>query len=128
MSRKWGYDRGLPVDRHYIEGFLARTEADVRGRVLEVGDNSYAKRFGGERVRQSEVLNVAAGNPQTTFVADLAQANDVPSAAFDCVIVTHTLQYIHDARAALQTLERILKPGGLLLLTCPGLTRTSQIE
>jgi peptidoglycan/xylan/chitin deacetylase (PgdA/CDA1 family) len=95
---------------------------------LEVGDNTYTKRFGGDRVWQSDVLNVAAGHPQTTFVADLAQANDVPSEAFDCVILTQTLHLIYDARAALQMLERILKPGGVLLLTCPGLTRTSQTE
>jgi peptidoglycan/xylan/chitin deacetylase (PgdA/CDA1 family)/SAM-dependent methyltransferase len=128
LSREWGYDRGLPVDRYYIEGFLVRYEADVRGRVLEVGDNSYTKRFGGDRVSQSDVLNVAAGHPQTTFVADLAEANEVPSEAFDCVILTQTLQLIYDVRGALRTLERILKPGGVLLLTCPGLTRTSQTE
>ena len=43
----FGYGRGLPIDRYYIEGFLARHAGDVHGRVLEIGDNTYTRRFGG---------------------------------------------------------------------------------
>jgi hypothetical protein len=50
VSRNFGYDRGLPVDRYYIEGFLDRHKSDVRGHVLEVGDDSYTRRYGGDRV------------------------------------------------------------------------------
>jgi peptidoglycan/xylan/chitin deacetylase (PgdA/CDA1 family)/SAM-dependent methyltransferase len=126
LSRDWGYERGTPIDRHYIELFLTQHAADIRGRVLEVGDNTYTLRFGGERVSHSDVLNVAPGHPQTTFVADLALGQGLPDEAFDCVILTQTLQLIYDTRAALRTVARILKPGGVLLLTCPGLTQTSQ--
>ena len=37
----FGLGRGKPVDRHYIEDFLCRHAADMRGRVLEVGENVY---------------------------------------------------------------------------------------
>src|ERR687895_460818 len=50
ISRNYGFDRGTPIDRHYIERFLTRHAGDVRGRVLEVGDDEYTRRFGGERV------------------------------------------------------------------------------
>src|SRR4029453_14668409 len=36
LSNDFGYDRGTPVDRYYIERFLARHQSDVKGRVLEV--------------------------------------------------------------------------------------------
>src|SRR5687767_2014936 len=88
ISRHFGFDRGQPVDRHYIEGFLARNATDVRGRVVEVGDDSYTRRFGAGRVTRSDVLHVSADNPQATIVADLANAEHVPSDTFDCVIVT----------------------------------------
>lgn len=125
ISRQFGFDRGLPVDRYYIEGFLQRNAADIQGRTLEIGDNEYTRRFGGTRVEQSDVLHVHAENPQATFVGDLTDAENVPSDAFDCAIVTQTLHLIYDVRAALETLRRILKPGGALLLTAPGI---SQIE
>ena len=47
VSRSFGFDRGTPVDRRYIEQFLARHAAAIRGDVLEVGDDGYTRRFGG---------------------------------------------------------------------------------
>jgi glycosyltransferase involved in cell wall biosynthesis len=46
ISLDFGFDRGTPVDRYYVEGFLARHASDIRGRVLEIGDASYSRRFG----------------------------------------------------------------------------------
>ena len=122
FSREFGYDRGLPVDRYYIEQFLGRHAADVAGRVLEVGDDSYTRRFGGHRVARSDVLHVDESNPTATLVADLAGAPHIPDDAFDTIILTQTLHLVYDARAAVRTLHRILKPGGVLLLTVPGIT------
>jgi ubiquinone/menaquinone biosynthesis C-methylase UbiE len=68
------------------------------------------------------------GNPQATIVGDLADAPHIPDDSFDCAIVTQTLQFVYDVRAALATLHRILAPGGALLATVPGITRISPPE
>jgi len=128
ISRVFGYDRGTPVDRYYIEDFLARNAGDVRGRVLEVGDDSYTRRLGGDRVTRRDVLHVEEGNPQATIVADLADAAHVPSDSFDCIILTQTLHLIYDVRAAIATLHRILKPGGVVLATVPGISQIDHYE
>lgn len=120
ISRVWGFDRGQPVDRYYIESFLAAYAHDVRGHVLEIAGDDYTVRFGGARVTQSDVLHAVAGNPRATIVGDLQQAEQIQCNTFDCVICTQTLLVIYDVRAAIQTLHRILKPGGVLLLTAPG--------
>jgi SAM-dependent methyltransferase len=127
ISRHFGADRGIggggqAVDRFYIERFLQEHAADVGGRVLEVGENTYTCRFGGDRVTRSDVLHVVEGNPRATIVADLAAAPQISDDTFDCIILTQTLQYLYDAPAAVRTLHRILKPGGVLLLTVPCLT------
>ena len=96
VSGNWGLGRGLPVDRYYIEQFLARHAADIRGSVLEVGDDRYTRKFGGVAVTASGVLNVGPGHPATTIVADLSRPEQVPAGRFDCVIVTQTLQLIAD--------------------------------
>jgi SAM-dependent methyltransferase len=126
ISREFGYDRGKPIDRHYIEEFLARHATDVRGRVLEIGDDFYTQSFGGDRVTVSDVLHVTEGNPQATIVADLTQADHIPSDSFDCAIVTQTLHLIYDVRSAIQTLRRLLKPGGVLLATFPGISHIAE--
>jgi SAM-dependent methyltransferase len=124
ISRQFGYDRGLPIDRYYIENFLAKNAADVKGRVLEIGDNSYTRQFGGNSVTQSDVLHIVEGNPQATIVGDLTNAEHIPSDIFDCFILTQTLQCIYDTRAALKTIYRILKPGGVVLATFSGISLT----
>jgi hypothetical protein len=125
INRHWGWERGQPVDRYYIEEFLGRHAADVRGRVLEVGDDSYTRRFGGDSVTRRDVLHVHPGNPIATVVADLADAEHLPSDTWDCIILTQTIHLVYDVRAAMRTLYRILTPGGVLLVTAPGLSQTT---
>jgi SAM-dependent methyltransferase len=120
VHREFGCYYGTPVDRVYIEGFLARNAGDIRGHVLEIGENTYTRRFGGGAVVRGDVLHAIRGNPAATLVADLAHAPHIQADRFDCVILTQTLQCIYDYRAALRTVHRILKPGGVLLATFPG--------
>jgi SAM-dependent methyltransferase len=128
ISRNYGFERGTPVDRYYIDRFLTEHAADVRGRVLEIGDDEYTRRFGGSRVERSDVLHASPGNPQATIVADLADAPEIADASFDCVICTQTLLLIYDVRAAVATLRRILAPGGVALVTVPGVSRICREE
>jgi glycosyltransferase involved in cell wall biosynthesis len=126
LSRNFGWDRGgPPIDRCYIEDFLARHADDVSGRVLEVRDDAYTRRFGGDRVERSDVLHPVPGNPAATIVADLADSDGsaLPSNAFDCVILTQVLPFIADVGAALRTVHRILRPGGVVLATVPGISQ-----
>ena len=128
VSRHFGYDRGTPIDRHYIDDFLGRHAGDIQGRSLEIGDDGYCRRFGGSRTTQRDVLHVHADNPLATIVGDLAQGDNIPSDTFDCCVITQTLHVIFDTAAAVQTLQRILKPGGVLLATFPGISQLSVDE
>ena len=119
ISVEFGFDRGKPLDRRYIEAFLQKNAADIQGRVLEFGDNTYTKRFGAERVSVSDVFNRSPEVPQTTFFGDLSDGSALPSDTFDGIILTQTLQYIFDTTAAVTTLWRSLRPGGVLLVTVP---------
>jgi SAM-dependent methyltransferase len=128
ISREFGLDRGQCIDRYYIETFLLRYAADICGRVLEVGDDSYTRKFGGSRVSRSDVLNLRSGDPKTTLVGDLTNAQHITSEAFDCIVFTQTLQFIYDVRAALGHLHRILRPGGVLLATSAGISQISRYD
>ena len=122
VSTRWGYDRGLPVDRFYIEQFLEEHRADSTGRVLEVKSGDYARRFG-NGVTHIDVLDIDSSNTQATIVADLASADSVQDESFDCIVLTQTLQYVFDLGAALRQLRRILRRGGVLLATVPSVSR-----
>ncbi|MBI3769072.1 MAG: class I SAM-dependent methyltransferase [Deltaproteobacteria bacterium] len=128
ISPVFAFDRGQLVDRYYIEQFLSACSVDVRGCVLEMMDDTYTRKFGGARVTRNDVFHSVAGNPRATIVADLTGENSIPDDAFDCIICTQTLQFIYDFRAALRELHRILKPGGVLLLTTHGTSRIGRRE
>jgi len=128
LSRSFGFDRGQPVDRHYIEAFLARHAADIHGRTLEAGDDSYTRRFGGDRVERRDILHPGVGAPGATLIADLAQADTLPANTFDCIVLTQTLQLIYHLPEAIHGLHRMLRPGGVLLATVPGLSQLSEDE
>ena len=127
IDSNWGFERGTPIDRVYVEQFVAANAADIRGRVLEIAAPDYTTRFG-RGVERVDILMATEGNPQATIVGDLTDAPQIPSDAFDCAIVTQTLQFVYDIRAALATLHRTLAPGGVLLATVPGITKISPPE
>ena len=133
VSKAYGFDRGTPIDRYYIEQFLERRslDDDIAGRVLEVGDDRYVRRFGGagrRLVETVDILDVDRSNPQATIIGDLAAADDVPSDSFDCIVCTQVLLLVYDVAAAVRTLHRILAPGGVLLLTVPGISKLCREE
>jgi SAM-dependent methyltransferase len=123
FSEHFGNDRGTPVDRIYIARFLAEHAVDVRGHVLEVGDSGYTGRYGGSVVARSDVLDIDPGNRAATIVADLAQPDSLPSDRFDCFLLIQTLQYVADVQAALRNAWKSLRPGGVLLVCVPGISR-----
>jgi SAM-dependent methyltransferase len=122
VSTQWGFDRGTPVDRWYIERFLAEHAGDIRGRALEIRNADYVERFGTGVVR-ADVLDIDANNPRATIVADLTAADHVPDGLFDCFVLTQTLQFIYDVQAAVRHAHRLLAPGGVLLATLPVVSR-----
>jgi SAM-dependent methyltransferase len=123
FSDHYGSDRGTPVDRVYIDRFLAEHAADVHGRALEVGDAGYIRRYGGSAVISSDVLDIDPGNGAATIVADLGQPGSLPDARFDCFLLIQTLQYVADVPTALGNAWRSLRPGGVLLVCVPGISR-----
>ena len=128
ISQDFGFDRGTPIDRYYIEGFLARHRADIRGRVLEVGDATYCERFGKGAVRHQDVLHVSKDARGATIVGDLAEPGVLPERAFDCMVLTQTLHLIYDMRAAVERIHGALRPGGVVLLTVPGISQLDRGE
>jgi len=122
VSDLWGYDRGRPIDRYYIERFIAGHRADIRGHVLEVKEPLYVERYG-SGVTRIDVLDNDARNTRATVIADLAAATSVQSDSFDCCVITQTLQYVYDVAAAVRELHRILRPSGVVLATVPVVTR-----
>lgn len=120
LSTRFGLDRGRPVDRVYIERFLAAHAADLRGRGVEIYEPTYLERFGGARMERIDVLDADPTAQRATIRGDFSA---LPADAFDCFVCTQTLQAIADPLTALRQAHAALRPGGVLLATVPGISQ-----
>lgn len=124
--RRYGMGHGTAVDRVYIERFLEANASDVRGDVLEVLDDTYTQRFGGDAVAEAHILDLDPTNTRATVRANLETGDGVPTDAYDCFICTQVISITYEHRAVLATAARALKPGGVLLLTVPGISHQAE--
>ncbi len=127
INKDFGFSTGQPIDRFYIDLFLEQHSDNIRGCVLEIADNNYTKRFGGDRVVKSEILHVRE-NESATVIGDLVSGKGIPSATFDCIILTQTLPFIYDVKSAIANCHKALKNGGVLLCTVNGISQISRYD
>lgn len=121
MSRKFGFDRGKPIDRYYVENFLIQNKNLIHGHILEIGDNTYTKKFG-SKIAKSDILDIAPSSV-ATIVGDLATGQNIPTSTFDCIILTQVIHIIYDIKSTIKHTINALKPGGTLLLTTAGISQ-----
>lgn len=117
LSTKFGYDRGTPIDRYWIESFVRSHKEDIHGICLEIGDDRYSKQFGNKNVKKIEILDINTNNKKATIHGDLRNLPHIKSNSFDTIILTHVLGMIDDIPSAIKEIHRILKPGGIVLAT-----------
>lgn len=128
ISSVFGLDRGTPVDRYYIEQFLQKNAHLIKGRVLEIADSFYSKRFGGDRVEVLEVLHAQPDNKNATIIGDLTDCSTLPENSIDCFVCTQTLNFIFDVWKAIEGAHYLLKPGGVMLATAAGISQISRYD
>ncbi len=57
--------------------------------------------------------------PNLSFLVDDITASQFEDASYDLILCTEVIEHIHDSVTALKEMRRILKPGGILVLSTP---------
>lgn len=127
ISNVFGFDRGKPIDRYYIEEFLAENSCFIQGVVLEVADREYTKRFGSD-VKKSIITHIDDSCDNDSCLINLETGEGVKEGIADCFILTQTLPFIFDIRAAADNVIKILKNGGIALVTVSGISQISRYD
>jgi SAM-dependent methyltransferase len=125
LSGDYGFERGKPVNRRYIESFLSEYQSDVHGSVLEVGGSRYSEALGGDRVAELTVVDIDTTNRGATLIADLAATESLNRDSYDCIFLIETLHLLPEPGICLENCWRALRPHGTLLITVPALKRLS---
>ena len=124
QSRKYAFlNRGIEVERHFrrVHEFLQPRPAD---RILDVG---CGRGFLTRRVRElapvtigidvnrEAISNAVVGGLRVMDATQLA----FPDASFDKVYSFHVIEHIQNIGRAFAEIDRVLKPGGRVLLVYP---------
>lgn len=66
--------------------------------------------------RARELSNIY---PNISAVRDDITNSNIPDASYDIIVCTEVIEHIPDSQAALRHMRRILRPGGVLILSTP---------
>lgn len=101
------------ITRPRLEKFLKQYASDKKTLDIGSGNKPYIKMF-----PNCFTVDVAErpGVP-LNFIADAHDLSVIPSQSFDIVLCTEVLEHLHSPHKAIAEFKRILKPGGLLILT-----------
>jgi hypothetical protein len=127
VSTKFGFDRGTPVDRYFIEKFLQNQSKSIHGHVLEISESTYSRKIG-ENITSFEILHYDNSNKQATIIGDLTNSTTLPENKIDCFICTQTFNFIYDIKKAIIGSRYLLKPNGILLATVAGISQISRYD
>lgn len=130
VSEVFGLDRGTPLDRVFISRFLEAHRDIIRGDCLEVEESAYTRKFG-QPGHVAHALKFSAspdGAGGREVVADLSKPETVPLDGFDTFICTQTLNFIFDLDPVVESIHKLLKPGGHALITVAGISQISRYD
>jgi glycosyltransferase involved in cell wall biosynthesis len=122
LSDANGAQMGQSIDRYYLDRFLYGYANDIQGCVLEVGNRAVAQQLPGRQWQTAAAPQSPAANPRITIVDDLSAADGLPADSYDCLILPHCLQRVYELKTAIRAAYRLLRPGGVLLATFPGIS------
>jgi len=126
LNRVFGFSRGTPIDRYYIEKFLNEKRECIRGKVLEVAEDTYTRKYG-TNVTEFFMLHVSSEAPG--FIkGNFETGEGIEAETMDCIILTQVLPFIFYCSAAIFNIYRMLKPGGSCLITVNGISQISRYD
>lgn len=128
-SNKFGFERGTPIDRIYIECFLEKESHHIAGNICEVAEDTYAKKFSNKNKNNTiHILHFTEDNRNATIIGDLTKIETLPDSTMNCLIITQTLNFIYDVKAAIKGIHHMLAKEGIALVTVAGICQISRYD
>lgn len=123
ISNDFGFKRGEPVDRFYIDSFIKKHSHLIRGVCLEFGGSDYTHKYGSIDAEQN-IFNYSEEpyRKGKIIMGDITKLNTLEEGVYDCIICTNVLNFIFDVNYAILGLKKLIKPCGKIILTTAGVT------
>lgn len=122
-SNDFGFSRGTPIDRYYMNNFFLKNSTYIFNNVLEFGDDYYFKKFCKHENSSCDIFTSTLDKRNDNVKrihGDLTKIAPIYFAKYDCIICTNVLNFIFDTKAAISGISNMLKSGGICIVTLAG--------
>lgn len=107
-------------DRSYIEDYMGKTKNYFRGDVLEFDGKVSYLNSGNANIYKASYIYDRDKYSNSDYYIDLRDETTLPDKKFDCIVATQVICYVVNVFLVLCNLKKMLKPGGVLVLTNSG--------
>jgi len=101
------------ITRPRLKAFLKRYASDGKTLDIGCGNDPYAEFFPNRTTLDIE----ARPGIKVDIIADAHDLSQIESESFDVVLCTEVLEHLHTPKKAISEFERVLKKGGMLILS-----------
>jgi Methyltransferase domain len=127
VCQRFGFSRGTPIDRYYLDRFLDEVREEVRGDVVEIGGKSSNREvygFGGVASYRGFDVRPRRGVELVGRAEDLMA---LPELSFDTIVAFNVLEHCAAPWVVVENMRRWLRTGGKVLCMVPNIQRVHRM-
>jgi hypothetical protein len=127
ICRRFGFTRGLPIDRYYLMKFVEEIRAEVRGPTVDIGGRrSNKEEFGFRDVASYRTMDIKPGD-QIDVIGDVCDPAALAAGSVQSIIAFNLLEHVREPWKAVANMHAWLAPGGKAFVLVPVVQRLHRL-
>jgi SAM-dependent methyltransferase len=118
LCQFFGFTRGTPVDRYYLNRFIESIRQDVYGLTLEIGGEKQNRElYGFKHAIEYRVLDLPGLSDDIS--GNVSNPRILAENTFDSIVMFNVLEHCEQPQLVADNIHRWLKPGGTAYVLVP---------
>jgi SAM-dependent methyltransferase len=119
----YGFSRGTPIDRFFLDCFITKIRDEVVGDVLEIGGVQENRvRYRLQHASSYRTMDIELF-PGVDFAGDAHDPAASPASSFDCILLFNVLEHCKEPSIVVENVHRWLRAGGKAFCLVPNAQR-----